>query len=261
MKDKLLIRDFQFGVELESNLSNSKVINSLRPTWRSHSEHCGSEVVSPKLKGAAGLLELRRQVKALCDIANSVGFRQCGLHVHVDINHFTLGDAKRLLILNSRFDRTIFAIMDGSRYKNKYTTRCSYPEEKIENCMSLEDLKRLQLRTRYAGTNFYAFTKHGTVEFRYAGGTFDWQKIYSLVSMYLRMVSLSCSMREIPQPTKCHDESFNTLESNINIFFDALQIRGHTRKILYNMFSANWDKKSVTKKNKQKLKFIGCMSK
>lgn len=142
-------------------------------------------------------------------------------------------------------------MMDGPRWTNTYASRCSYDEKKIKTITSLAGLQDIQINgTRYAGLNMHAFSKHGTVEFRYAMGSADWQKIYSLTSMYLRMIAAATSKEEIPNVIKIKGilgraaldnitKNIKSLEKNRDTFFDFLQIKGGVKSHLYKMFNDN----------------------
>jgi|SRR5690606_18370179 len=263
----LSIAGFRFGVELESTIHNLHIGKYVRTSqgWTHHGEHCGSEIVSPPLVGHAGLLELRRQINALSKIDTNIlgnkernlSFLNCGFHVHVDVQDFTLGDAKRLLLIASRFDPVIYSLMDPCRRANKYCNHCDYSEERIESITNVHELQSIQKNQRYSGVNFYAFVKHGTVEFRYARGTFHWPTIYSLVNMYLRMVALAKSFNEIPKPLGGRTK--DKLSRNKDIFLDALDIKKESgiRETLDQMFNKN----STAKVSNpvEKIEFVGSL--
>ena len=264
---KININGFKFGIELETNLDTDNVEDYLDfdDGWHVHDEHCGSEIVSPILTGYKGLMSLRRHLRRIWDWRKAIKFNNCGLHVHVDIQHLTLGQAKRLLTIISEFDQTIFSMMDGTRWKNNYTRRCSYDREKIESIKTLYGLQSLQKNgERYSGTNLHSFSKHGTVEFRYATGSANWQKIYSLISMYLRIVAVAESDIVIPQITplegwtkdvrgfKYAMRSLLYLKENMDKFFNLLQISGGTKEVLTNMFEENVFDTDKNKTNAQK---------
>ena len=251
--NKLRINDFKFGIELESNLDAWKMVEKMEfePGWKSHDEHCGSEIVSPILRGYAGILSVRRQIRHMWKWKKEIVFGDCGLHIHIDIQHFNLGQAKRLLLIASRFDQTLFCMMSGPRWNNNFSKRCSYSEAAINKATGLAALQLLQINGRYSGSNLYAFSKHGTIEFRYAMGTANWEKIYCLMSLYLRIVAVAESDIEIPFiNTVSNFGAINTglpnpkksmviLKHNRDIFFDLLQLIGDTRKSLEAMFEKN----------------------
>jgi len=251
--NKLEIKDFKFGIELESNINLYSMRDKLKfqTGWRCHEEHCGSEIVSPILVGWSGLLDVRRQIRSIWSVWNEIKFSDCGLHVHIDIQDFNLGQAKKLILIASRFDQTIFCMMDGTRWINTYAQRCSYKEKTIKTISGLKGLQGIQRHSqRYAGLNMHAFSKHGTVEFRYAMGSADWRKIYSLISMYLRMVAVAKSETPVPKVIKIEgvsgrhalpiiEANYKSLEKNKDTFFDFLQIKGGTRDVLSKMFMTN----------------------
>lgn len=250
---KLSVKDFYFGVELELGIEIEDFedeFGELGEGWRSHDEHCGTEIVSPRMRGYAGLLSVRRVLRDIWDTWDKISFTDAGLHVHVDIQHFTLKHAKRLLTIASLYDEAIFAMMDGARYNNQYAKHCRYNLEDINGCITIADLQKLQTHDRYHGLNMYAFPKHGTVEFRYAMATADWTRVYSLISLYLRMVSFAGSNlaidMDVPDVPKWSSSGLKFAKKKLvglevlkNKFFDMLQIRGNVRSILDEMFDEN----------------------
>ena len=230
---KLSIHQLQFGVEIESNLSIHDIEQiSWDDGWTYHYEHCGVELVSPILKGAKGFLNLRKQLKKLWKGRKFIGFKNCGLHVHVDISHFSLQNAKRLVALASTYDKVIFSLMEPCRSKNQYTSHCDYPIEKIMQCRSYYELAHLQKNGRYHGTNLYAFSKHGTVEFRYSMGTANWQKIYALIVMYLKMVALAGSSEPIDFNNNLKNAKSRKLELARDRFCRILDLPSSVEKTL-----------------------------
>ncbi len=251
---KLNISKFKFGIELESNIDVDNVDETVtfEKGWWVKDEHCGSEIISPPLVGYKGLMSLRNQLRNLWKGRKSISFQDCGLHIHVDIQHFNMGDIKRLMLLANRFDQTIFCMMESTRWRNSYSRRIEYDEEKIRKATSLRQLQSIQYGgDRYAGLNLMAFPKHGTIEFRYLMGTADWQKIYSIISMYLRMVAFSRTRTEIPTVTPVNEDRASIvwiknknalipkLALNCTKFFNILQISGNTRDVLTDMFNTN----------------------
>lgn len=247
---KLSISKFRFGIELELGIDFDKLNDrvELPDGWNSHEEHCGSEIVSPILVGRNGIFQIRECLRSIWDAFKSIVFDDCGMHVHVDIQDFTLGNIKNLLRLGTRFDEIIYSIMDPSRYENTYCHHLDYDDSAIDSCRTIQHLYDLQDGERYYGINIMAFGKHGTVEFRYARGTADWAVIYSLVSMYLRMVQYSRLNLTIPNidihkwtsaGLRFNKEKRKSLQSTKELFFDILEIRGGVRAILNEMFEEN----------------------
>lgn len=249
--NKLVISNFKFGIELEMEGDYTYFRNKVKllDGWIVKNEHCGTEVVSPPLTGYVGLLIVRRQLRNIWAKYKKIKFYDAGLHVHVDIQHFNLGQAKRLIIFCNRFDNAIFSLMEGSRWRNNFCRRLNYNEDSIVKSSTLYDLQSLQSGERYSACNLYAFPKYGTVEFRYAGGTCNWQKIYALISLYLRIVAFAASSLEMPDAEldiKVDSEDLiyprkilAAFDIGKNRMFNALQISGGVREILDDMFERN----------------------
>lgn len=238
---KFPLTNTQFGIELESNLSLDEFPeDDLLEGWAVKDEHCGSEIVSPILKGYKGLMSIRRQLKALYaaiedDGSEIVEFDDCGLHVHVDIQNYTVGDIKRLLAMASKFDGVLFALMPARRRDNDYCRHIHYTDDEIDSCRTLRDFHELQGQEKYYGTNIMAFHRYGTVEFRYAAGTFDWRVIYSLVSLYLRLVSFAKSREPLPIYHK------GSTKDGLALLMSTLNIQGGVKENLEYMLETNSD--------------------
>ncbi len=236
---KFLITNAQFGIELESNLELDEFPEeALLDGWDVKDEHCGSEMISPILYGYKGLLAIRRQLKAICATLSDEGddvveFDDCGLHVHVDIQNYTVGDIKRLLAMASKFDEVIFGLMPARRRENNYCRHVHYTDDEIDSCRTLRDFQNLQGSEKYYGTNIMSFQRYGTVEFRYAAATFDWRIIYSLVSFYLRLVSFAKSREPLPIYHK------GMLKEGLDLLLATLDIKGGVKENLEFMLKTN----------------------
>lgn len=114
-----------FGIEIESTIptgalpvgsyTNGATSDLLPAGWtvkydssiRAGRGRQGAEIVSPVLKGADGL----RQIKAVCQTLNQLGARvnrSCGLHVHVGYEH-DMTKIQRLTNLVANFEKAIYA--------------------------------------------------------------------------------------------------------------------------------------------------------
>lgn len=242
----------QFGIELESNLVMPSKYNSdlepsfdknlVRPNWGLKSEHCGSELVSPILTGWRGIHEVKRQLEAIWSAHDEITFWECGLHVHVDLRQrYSLGMLKRLLVLLYRFEPLILEMMPPQRKNNEFAQAMAIPNERsIERAKSLRALEKPQADDRLFGLNLLSFRKHGTIEFRYFPGTFDWQLVWSLLQLCLRIVAFCETNRPIP----AFDKS-DTKKSR-DLLFEALGIRSRrTLKYLKKLHKQNRDLEAV----------------
>ena len=245
------ISNFKFGIELEANVSETYMGQVARKGWIHHYEHCGAELKSPPLVGYAGLLEVRRQIKNIWSNASKIYFSECGLHVHVDIQDFTLLNLKRLMVLMSKNDDVMFSIMDSTRNNNTYCRRMYGKKEgDIWSANSLSQVQELS-NVRYYALNTYAFSKHGTIEFRYCHGTLDWRIIYSIISFYLHIVAFAKTeiqisskdnidffvKKVVQDPPSADDEQ--RLKEKRSELFDLIQFKGPTRLIVEEMSDKN----------------------
>lgn len=213
----------------------------LLPDWSIKEEHCGTELISPVLSGYEGLIIVRAQMKKLYESFDIMSFDDCGLHVHVDIQNFTLGNLKKLLLIGSRFDDVIFSLMRPERRDNQFCAHSHYTESEIRECRSMRDIYALQgsdpVEGRYVGLNTWAWKRHGTVEFRYAAGCTDWRLIYAYVTMYMRMVSFAKTAD--PIPVWQHGD----LKTGLATFCSMLNIASKVKEILVAQQDKYWSGK------------------
>jgi len=259
MSSKCPSKDFTFGVELEYNLYDEGPREKLRPSlgrgWVVKPEHCGTEIVSPILRGSRGILECRRNIISILASLYSAGFKEvgmndCGLHVHVGIdNTFTLGNLKRLLILVTRFENAIFHIMAERRKGNNFSHPLRLSEEEILKATTFKSLEEKQnaRHGRYYGCNIVAFRKHGTIEFRYSASTISWPVIYSLISLYVRMVYFAKGKDPIPVGIR-----ENPVE-NLKLLLTTIGAGSIASKNLLNLANDSDKKEKVFGKTKIKL--------
>lgn len=139
----------------------------------------GLELVSPKLRGAAGL----REVEKVCTALNSVGAtvdRSCGMHVHHDARGLTASQVRDFVLSFVDHEELVMNMMAPSRRTNHYTPRWtgSYAVSQLRNATQLSQLSGLGPR----GTiNLHAFSRHGSVELRCHAGTANFKKIAAWV--------------------------------------------------------------------------------
>jgi hypothetical protein len=121
----------------------------------------------------------------------------CGLHIHVDARDFTYQEMQRLVVLYTKVEDGLFAILPPSRQNNRYCMRSAQayagklvPKRRIRVQPANMKLKagigevvygsaeaiESHARSKYAGNRYYALNLHswfhrGTVEFRMGAGT------------------------------------------------------------------------------------------
>ncbi|MBP3731403.1 MAG: amidoligase family protein [Mailhella sp.] len=144
----------------------------------------GHEVVSPILRGEAGIDEACRAAEALENAGASID-KECGLHVHFDAASFTANELRTACIRYARHESEIDAFMPKSRRgdENRFcraTAGCFLNNASFMRASSKESLARSQ-GSRYFKVNLQAYLRHHTIEFRQHSGTVDSGKIENWV--------------------------------------------------------------------------------
>lgn len=164
--------------------------------WKIENDNsCGSELISPILKGEDGLAELQKALELLNELNPRVN-RDCGVHVHQDAQDFELENFKNLIRFYIKYEQAIDSVMPKSRRKNHNDTylaslgECRYYEDeidykakydKVRKATSLDKLRGIFNYDRYYKVNLEAYLEHGTVEFRHHSGSTDFEKISNWV--------------------------------------------------------------------------------
>lgn len=184
----------QKGVRAEVDYYN----HTTRGHWRLITDSsCGYELVSPILKGREGL----RQLELACEALNELGAkvnRKCGLHVHHDINDYSVEDTKNLYATYIKFEKIIDSFLPNSRRGNNnnycksltsinYSGREESALKSLQRTKTMDDIKSL-FSTRYLKLNIQSYVKYGTVEFRQHSGTTEYEKIYNWIILTQQMV-------------------------------------------------------------------------
>jgi hypothetical protein len=219
-----LADDLTFGIELETTIPAGIIavggyhagrqIPGLPDGWQSQSDssivcpigHVSCEVVSPILKGADGLA----QVKKVCEWLQAIGAkvnRSTGVHVHVG----WAGDEnslKRLASYVANYEKALYAasgtksreeghycrpIREDYAYKNRFVEgRSDYP---ITDRYRLLNLRNLQTK--------------GTVEFRVFSGTINAGKAIGYIRIALALVEKAIMTARPPKwaPAKVVESS------------------------------------------------------
>lgn len=149
----------------------------------------GYELVSPILKGDAGIAELEK----VCDVLAALGCgvnKSCGLHVHHDIRSLNEPSVLNLFKSFAKSEAAIDGMMPASRRGNGARHVRTLKNKGIGAATSMNDLRR-RLGTRYLKLNFESYWRQGTVEFRHHSGTIDFEKISNWIFITQRMVEKS----------------------------------------------------------------------
>lgn len=157
----------------------------------------GFEFVSPILKGEAGLQELKKVLEILNANGATVG-SDCGTHVHVGVGRNPdVSFLKRLFKSYLIFEPAIDSLMPRSRrgtsrWANSLTT---VQLDRIEAAREWRDLlsTRIFYHDRFYKLNFFAISRHGTVEYRQHSGTIEFEKISNWIQFCLRFTQAALS--------------------------------------------------------------------
>jgi hypothetical protein len=165
------------------------------------------ELVSPPLKGQAGLA----QVKTVCRVLGECGAKvnkSCGLHVHHDANDLTLKDWKNFVKYYVKYEKTLDSLMPVSRRDNNNTFCASLLRNEtiaerfaaIDQATDLHGLTSIVCgQSRYYKLNLMAYWRHGTVEVRHHSGTTEYEKIAAWVSLTQGLLERSVKNTKGPQ--------------------------------------------------------------
>ena len=230
--------DRRFGVEIEflSSITIEAILRHLRdagiqveymsythqttPHWKIVPDgSCGYELVSPILKGEAGLAELRIAAAAL-EAAGAKVDKRCGFHVHFDASAMTLKSIKNLFKLWLKFEDVLDTFQPASRRGNansfcasnleiipttpqSHRNCCSAMFSELDACRSIEQLKDIY-PSRYRKLNIQSFFRHRTLEVRHHSGTTCPEKITNWVRLMARLfdaAEAATTVRNRPEDT------------------------------------------------------------
>lgn len=222
------------GIEVQSERYN----HQLRTHWKittdssiNPSRGTGMEIVSPILKGADGLEQLRRVCEALKEWGGLIN-KSCGLHIHFDAANFQLQTWKNLYKNYITCEGTIDSMMPNSRRANS-NTYCksllarlntkSNAFRKIDQATNVEGISKvIANRSRYHKVNAESYFRHKTVEFRQHSGTINYDKISNWILFLHGMVSYSEKNHIIANGNFDTMKAFMKSETH-NFYFNRIQ--------------------------------------
>ena len=151
----------------------------------------GFELVSPPLRGAHGLEEIKKVCKALNEAGCKVN-RSCGLHVHHDASDYDVEAFKNLYAIYIRYEAAIDELVSESRrgQRNAYCHSLGgeIGLERVKNVRQMNQLLSEAYPSRYVKLNCQSYEVHGTIEFRQHQGTTDGEKIVAWVVLTQMLV-------------------------------------------------------------------------
>jgi hypothetical protein len=158
----------------------------------------GLELVSPILRGVAGLEAAAKAVRALLAAGGKVD-KSCGLHVHIGMDGLTGAQIMSVFDLYAANQAHINSVVARSRHSNRYCRPQEniprYERPRYDAVRTADDVAalrntigRIGNNERFYTVNLTAYTKYGTVEFRQHQGTLNGEKLTSWVKFLLAIV-------------------------------------------------------------------------
>jgi hypothetical protein len=168
----------------------------------------GGEVVSPILRGRAGLEALAKVCAAMTSAGADVN-TSCGFHVHVGArNVLTMRQVRNVAKMFLRHESAFDAILPPSRRAgaNRFCGRNANASfgtladkfARLDDARNLRDVavvmnggfdeRNHYTSHRYFSLNFQSYASHGTIEFRQHSGTVDATKAVEWVKLVVGFV-------------------------------------------------------------------------
>ena len=213
------VNDLTFGVELEVTLPagtcpvggyhHGVQVPHLPAGWKAERDcsiqpgagYMAAEIVSPVLKGADGL----QQLKTVCDWLNSVNAkvnRSTGFHVHVGFNGRDFDALRRLVCLVANFEKALFAATGTHNREEGRFCRGIQEDHSFVTAFRATRVARPGLCSdRYHVLNVTNLLGCGkpTVEFRVFAGTTNAVKAIGYVRLCLGIVEKALTMKKLPK--------------------------------------------------------------
>lgn len=212
--------DRKFGIELEIvginreaalralravsiNVQDERYNHDTRNHWKlvpDGSVTGGFEVVSPILRGEAGIEEAMTVAEALSDAEATVN-RSCGFHVHFDAADLSAADVKAIVHRYAAYEAEIDAFMPPSRRGNTNSYCGSvtrFLNRRFNEARTIDELAAAQ-PGRYFKVNLQSYRRHGTLEFRQHSGTVNANKVANWVRFLGEFID-QCKRPAAPAP-------------------------------------------------------------
>jgi hypothetical protein len=176
---------------------------SVYEDWQ-HDNDYPMELVSPPLRGRAGLAEVARVLAVLNRLGCSVN-RSCGLHVHHDARDLDLTSMKVLTKAYIKLEDVLDSLVAEDRRGDCHTycsglrwSGASVSElfARVDAAYDVRSLYRIW-DTRFVKLNLDALRVHGTVEFRQHEGTLDEADVLAWISMTQGLVMRAKAQRKV----------------------------------------------------------------
>ena len=177
----------------------------------------GFEVVSPVLRGDAGLAEVEKVLEIMNRLDAKVN-RSCGFHVHWGVGDWGVKQFRNVSKRWMKFERSFDMIQPMSRRGNTNQYLQNFNSfnslevafQKVDACRTVTQIsEQFQggMSGRYKKLNFKKFNLTGTVEFRHHSGTTDFAKVKAWLLLTNSMVADADSNKSIKRWAQGTDAS------------------------------------------------------
>lgn len=208
---------------------------SVHSTSRRGAGGRGLELVSPVLRGAAGLAEIKKALDAVRESGGVVN-RTCGLHVHVGMDGLSGSHIMKVLDLyrtnESNINQLVAQTRRGSNnyckllssaradYRNSYDTIRAVTNVSLDR-VNPNISSAVRHVDRYYTVNVCAYARYGTLEFRQHQGTLVGNKAVTWVKFVLALIEKSITL-----------DNAEVQQSNLAELADFLTLTGTTKRRL-----------------------------
>lgn len=166
----------------------------------------GMEIVSPPLRGEAGLDEVQVALRVLRSLGAKVN-KSCGTHVHHDVADLDVDQFKRTVTSWFNNQPIIDGLVAPSRRAHgdtQYTNPIREGElQRVLSCQTLREIRQCRIG-RYRSMNIQAYSVHGTIEIRQHQGTVDFEKVRSWIKLGQAIIDQS-KVETVPAASRVRD--------------------------------------------------------
>ncbi len=182
---------------------------------RSTSNYKGVEIVSPPSTNFDELEKVCSVLKKVKAKSN----KSCGLHVHHDIHELKRQQILRIYNFYSKYEKLIDLMHPESRENNRYCQPIKNIINKVNGCETkTELLKKVAGQgsssyynsCRYYKLNLRSFLYYGTIEFRQAASTINFDEISSWITFTHKIIDRALEVGHNIEPMENEDlEKYN----------------------------------------------------
>lgn len=166
----------------------------------------GYELVSPPLRGAAGIAQVEKACEALVAAGMRVN-RSCGLHVHHDVSDLDAPAFGRMYRGWALAQRATDWFVAASRRNSNWAR--PLVEREIQRVEQLTRVERSTVQAlyidRYRALNVACFARYGTVEVRQHQGTINARKVIAWIRFGQAMIARAVAVETLAPFSSPHE--------------------------------------------------------